>query len=209
MRTRLFIFYRLCLTLGPLRLRKPQRPFRANYFFASSDLKPLIIDFLPEAFDSSPPSSSCNIRFDQLGQRNDARRDFAGPNRVDQQACPVSPPAPSLWGRTGSADPACARSSFRSRNAIFPARRPARFVGNHDRLARGRVGFEPGEQPDRITRGRQRQFADHHDHIHIVQEVRVGNQHAARQIDYRVLERAAEFFLQLEECRSVGHESDC
>ncbi len=69
-----------------------------------------------------------------------------------------------------------------------------------------RIGFEPRQDADSVAGRSQRELASQNDEVHVGQQMREVDQHVARQIDHGHFERLAEFFLQLHESRTIGHQ---
>ena len=86
------------------------------------------------------------------------------------------------------------------------ARARLNLVAHDHRLRARGIRLEPREDADGVAGRGQRHFRHQRHHVHIGQQMREVDQHVARHIDHRHVERLAEFFLQLHERRAVGHQ---
>src|SRR3546814_20101192 len=70
-------------------------------------------------------------------------------------------------------------------------------IGNDEDLASRRIGTQPGQDANRVAGSRQRQFSDNDSRIDLIDEMRMLNQHVARQVENTAFERAPKFLLKL------------
>src|SRR3546814_5809361 len=63
-------------------------------------------------------------------------------------------------------------------------------IGNDEDLASRRIGTQPGQDANRVAGRRQRQFSDNDSRIDLIDEMRMLNQHVARQVENTAFERA-------------------
>src|SRR3546814_3437989 len=81
-------------------------------------------------------------------------------------------------------------------------------VCSSDLLASRRIGTQPGQDANRVAGRRQRQFSDNDSRIDLIDEMRMLNQHVARQVENTAFERAPEFLLKLIEGGAIRHRSE-
>src|SRR3546814_14783539 len=78
-------------------------------------------------------------------------------------------------------------------------------IGNDEDLASRRIGTQPGQDANRVAGSRQRQFSDNDSRIDLIDEMRMLNQHVARQVENTAFERAPKFLLKLIEGGAIRH----
>src|SRR3546814_18884125 len=78
-------------------------------------------------------------------------------------------------------------------------------VCSSDLLASRRIGTQSGQDANRVAGRRQRQFSDNDSRIDLIDEMRMLNQHVARQVENTAFERAPEFLLTLIEGGAIRH----
>src|SRR3546814_3691695 len=82
-------------------------------------------------------------------------------------------------------------------------------IGNDEDLASRRIGTQPGQDANRVAGCRQRQFSDNDSRIDLIDEMRMLNQHVARQVENTAFERSEEHTSELQSLMRISYAVFC